>query len=372
MNELAFFAGAGGGIWGSRLLGWKTTGYVEVDDYAQRVLRARIRDGSFCDAPIFGDIRAFIHRKTGHARSYRGLVDVLTGGFPCQPFSVAGRRLGGSDSRNFWPETIRCIGIVRPRFAFLENVPGLLAGVRYFGTILRQLAARGYDARWDCLPATACGAPHQRDRLWILAWRVSDADREGLRVRAERGEGSPQKTEPGNAESSHDGDAGHLADADEGRLESIQEPEHSGLESSRRDLADGRGPRRRRDRKDLADAEGKSERPGLRESEPAGERRRRPRDGGGADLADSESERLEGRPGLAGDDGEELAAAVRGGRVRWWDDDPADAEGAVESGMGRVVDGLAYRKHRLTVLGEGQVPAVVRAAWNLLRGREWR
>lgn len=90
----------------------------------------------------------------------------------CQPFSVAGRQGAQNDERNRWPDTIRVIREVQPRFAFLENVPGLLAGSHgYFGTILGDLAASGYDAVWSCLPAAAVGAPHRRDRLWVLAHR---------------------------------------------------------------------------------------------------------------------------------------------------------------------------------------------------------
>ena len=168
MNELSLFTGAGGGVYGSKLLGWRTVGYVEWNPYCRRVIAQRIEDGIFDPAPIFGDIRAFIHRHTGWARRYRGRVDVITGGFPCQPFSVAGRGLGEDDSRNMWPATRRTIGIIRPRFAFLENVPGLITKP-YFGTILGDLAALGYDAEWGVLGADDVGAPHRRKRLWIVA-----------------------------------------------------------------------------------------------------------------------------------------------------------------------------------------------------------
>jgi DNA (cytosine-5)-methyltransferase 1 len=118
------------------------------------------------DAPIFGDIRAFIDQ--GFARSYQGLVDVVTAGFPCQPFSVAGKRQGEMDERNMWPDTMRCIELVRPQWVLLENVPGLLAH-RYFGRILGDLAKAGYDCRWNIISAYEVGAVHQRERLFIVA-----------------------------------------------------------------------------------------------------------------------------------------------------------------------------------------------------------
>ena len=177
MNELSLFSGAGGGLLGTMLLGFRPIGYVEWDDYCQRVIAARIRDGILPDAPIFGDIKTFISE--GYAASYTGLVDVITAGFPCQPFSVAGGQRGEDDPRNMWPQTIECIRIIRPRFAFMENVPGLLAN-RYIKRIFGDLAESGYDARWCCLSASQIGAPHIRERVWLLAypaekrWNVQD------------------------------------------------------------------------------------------------------------------------------------------------------------------------------------------------------
>ncbi len=167
MDEFSLFSGAGGGMWGSKLLGWNTIGYVEYDDYCQQVIRQRISDGFFDDAPIFGDIRAFISE--GYAESYQGVVDVLSAGFPCQPFSVAGKQAGENDPRNMWPKTLECIRIIRPRYAFLENVPGLLAH-KYIQRIFGDLAESGYDCRWKVISAAEVGAPHKRDRLWIMAY----------------------------------------------------------------------------------------------------------------------------------------------------------------------------------------------------------
>ena len=135
-----------------------------------------MEDGLIDRAPIFGDIRAFISE--GYAASYKGMVDVITAGFPCQPFSVAGKGLGEDDPRNMWPATLECINLVRPQFAFLENVPGLLSS-GYFGRILGDLAESGYDARWRVLSAAEVGAPHKRDRLWILAYSTANGWRYG-------------------------------------------------------------------------------------------------------------------------------------------------------------------------------------------------
>lgn len=190
MKELALFAGAGLGVWATHhLLGWECLGYVEWNKYCQRVLRARIDDGLFSRAPIFGDIRGFI--QSGAAEQYRGFIDVVTGGFPCQPFSNAGKRLGAADERNMWPATIECIRLVRPRFALLENVPDLLSS-GYFGTILADLAAAGYDARWSIFSACAAGAPHTRERLFILAYTERSGSQSGIQ-QSHRGEKGRQQ-----------------------------------------------------------------------------------------------------------------------------------------------------------------------------------
>jgi len=140
-KELSLFSGAGGGLLGSKLLGWKHYGYVELNEYCQRVIRQRVEDGILDDAPIFGDIRAFISE--GYADAYKGMVDVVTAGFPCQPFSVAGKKAGEDDERNMWPATIDVIRRVQPRFAYLENVPGLLAHP-YARRIFGDLAESGF------------------------------------------------------------------------------------------------------------------------------------------------------------------------------------------------------------------------------------
>jgi len=180
VRELSLFTGAGFGVLGTKLLGWRTIGYVEVNDYCQRIISQRIRDGIFDPAPVFGDVRDFIF--SGAAQEYEGVTDVLTAGFPCQPFSKAGKNRGANDDRNLFPELLRIIRTVRPKNLLLENVPNLLAH-EYIRTIFGELAALGYDCRWDCISAADCGAPHKRDRLWIFAERRPDALQNSERVR---------------------------------------------------------------------------------------------------------------------------------------------------------------------------------------------
>ena len=162
MHELALFAGAGGGILGGRLLGWRTVCAVEIDPYARSVLLARQNDGSIEPFPVWDDVRTF------DGRPWRGAVDVVSGGFPCQDISSAGKGAGISGERSgLWSEFARIIREVQPRFAFVENSPMLTS--RGLGVVLSDLAGLGYDARWGVLGAHNAGAPHKRDRIWIVA-----------------------------------------------------------------------------------------------------------------------------------------------------------------------------------------------------------
>jgi DNA (cytosine-5)-methyltransferase 1 len=162
MNELALFAGAGGGILGGKLLGWRTVCAVEIDPYARNVLLARQRDGMLEPFPIWDDVRTF------DGTPWRGHVDVISGGFPCQDISAAGKGAGIDGERSgLWSEFARIIGEVRPQFVFVENSPLLTS--RGLGRVLGDLATLGFDAEWGVLGANDAGAPHIRKRIWILA-----------------------------------------------------------------------------------------------------------------------------------------------------------------------------------------------------------
>ena len=119
MNVLSLCAGVGGLDLFAQALKWRTVAYVEINPYRQAVLYARMRDRRLDSAPIWPDLRTF----SGVA--WRGAVDCVVSGFPCQPFSTAGRRKAASDERNLWPEVARILGEVQPAFAFFENVRGL-------------------------------------------------------------------------------------------------------------------------------------------------------------------------------------------------------------------------------------------------------
>jgi DNA (cytosine-5)-methyltransferase 1 len=281
-------------------MGWRTIGYVEINPYCQKVLRQRIDEGYLDNAPIFGDIRTFIGE--GYADGYKGLVNLVTAGFPCQPFSVAGKKRGKEDSRNLWPETIECIRRIRPEFLFLENVPGLLTN-RYIRRIYGELAEIGYNARWLVLGADDVGAPHRRKRWWCLGYT-----------------------------------------------------EHSGLHETEIPRST---KKRNRDNKAGENETSKSKGSSWKHEK----------------LADINSDQDVANPHCAGRKEQCRAGAMekenitikRESEITWWNIDPADLpETQVKSRLGRVAYGVANRVDRLKAIGNGQVPAVVRRAWELL------
>jgi DNA (cytosine-5)-methyltransferase 1 len=286
LNELALFAGAGGGILGGKLLGWRTVCAVEWDAYARDVLVARQNDGCLHPFPIWDDIQTF------DGRPWRGCVDVVSGGFPCQDISAAGRAEGITGERSgLWMEMARIIGEIRPRFAFVENSPMLTT--RGLGTCLGDLASLGYHARWGVVGAIHAGAPHKRERIWILAYTPDD------------GTGWREEQHPQGGEISRE-----MANAESKRLERHRgDPGQSEISEPRNDGASVRHA-------------------------------------AGAGLSDG-IDRPMGEP-------ETLTESER---PDWW---------ATEPELGRLAHGVANRVDSLRCLGNGQVPAVVRLAWNLL------
>lgn len=170
MNVLDLFSGIGGFSLGLERAGMRTVAFCEIDPYCRAVLRKY-----WPDTPIFDDVR------TLDGQSFRN-VQVICGGFPCQDISSAGAKVGIEGERSgLWREYARIIGEVRPRYVIVENVADLLS--RGLGIVLGDLAALGYDAEWHCIPASALGAPHRRDRLWLIAY--TDGERQSRRSQPE-------------------------------------------------------------------------------------------------------------------------------------------------------------------------------------------
>ena len=174
MKHIGLFEGIGGFSLAARWMGWETVAWCEWDAFCQRVLKYH-----FPEAEQHGDITA-----TDFTR-YAGQIDILTGGFPCQPYSSAGKRLGKEDDRHLWPEMLRAIREVQPRWVVGENVRGLTNwnGGLVFDEVQSDLENEGYEVTPYLLPACAVNAPHRRDRIWFVAY--SDPDRYSAKRRKE-------------------------------------------------------------------------------------------------------------------------------------------------------------------------------------------
>ena len=165
-THLDLFSGIGGFALAAGWAGYNTIGFCEIEDYPRRVLSKR-----FSGVPIHGDIREL------DGSVYRG-VSLITGGYPCQPFSAAGKRGGASDDRHLWPQMLRVIKQARPVFVVAENVAGhITLGL---DEVLADLESEGYAGRAIVVPACAVNAPHRRDRVWIIAKSLGNAQNHGF------------------------------------------------------------------------------------------------------------------------------------------------------------------------------------------------
>lgn len=297
MNELALFAGAGGGILGSYLLGWNTVCAVERDAYAAQVLAQRQNDGILQPFPIWSDITTF------DGKPWAGIVDVISGGFPCQDISSAGKGAGIDGERSgLWAEMARIISEVRPKFVFEENSPMLIS--RGLTRVISDLAKMGYDAEWTRFSASNFGAPHIRDRVWIVGYSSSE------RFCSIGNNNYQYDREITSTASQH---TKLLANTSSDRLE--KEWLSWGLDAKKPDFGCD-----------------------------------------GSYISNSKSERWQ-QAGEGKFSSSERISWSGKERSRWW---------GIEPELGRVANGVAYRVDRLKAIGNGQVPVVAKSAFRIL------
>lgn len=325
MNVLSLCSGGGGlelGI-GLAVPGATTIAYVERDACAVEVLAARMEDGSLAPAPIWFDLRIF------RPRLLAGRVDLVAAGFPCQPHSLAGKRGGVDDDRWLWDSVWRIVREVRAPVLFVENVPGLLTSGG-FDRVLADLAAGGWAAEWDCIPAASVGAPHIRDRVFLLAANSTGIGR------------SPWRPEEDGRQAWREAVGASVANPNGVRL-------HEAVDGVRPRQPDSQGT-------PPADADSI----GREQQRLSGvfdcERATPGRDADGcvgAQPSDATSAGLEGQgQGL-------LTASTWAGRPA-----PEPTVCGVDDGLARQVD-----RDRLFVLGNGVVPQAAAQAWRTLWGR---
>ncbi len=309
MRVLDLFSGVGGFSLGLEAAGMRTVAFCEVDPFCRAVLAQH-----WPGVPIYDDVRtltATALRRDGVA------VDLICGGFPCQDVSFAGKRAGLEGARSgLWGEYRRLVGEIRPRFVIVENVPGLLS--LGMGTVLGDLSALGYDAVWDCIPASAVGAPHRRDRVWIVAADAGSEQHEGARTTQQRARAA-------------------------GLPEAIADPASvlwSALERNEPNGVDARGG-------GMADANGISRNEGRTGDAAQGAGRRDAHRGRCSKIIrDPDRSGLAVGEGVEGNTREEFAPTLGAG---WW---------LVEPDVGRVADGVPARVDRLRALGNAVVPQI--------------
>ena len=183
MNVLSLFSGIGGLDLGLERAGMTIAGQVEIDPWCRKVLAKH-----WPEVPRHDDVRTAAGWWGG-----RHAPDLVAGGFPCQPFSIAGNRRGIADERWMWPAMAAVIRQLRPRYVVVENVPALLADRDAFGWLLGDLADLGFDAEWSLLSACAVGAPHPRERLLLVAYANGIHGQAGLGPGKELGVTGPER-----------------------------------------------------------------------------------------------------------------------------------------------------------------------------------
>ena len=325
MNELALFAGAGGGILGGHLLGWRTVCAVEWEQYPASVLCARQNDGLLPPFPIWDDVQTF------DGRPWRGIVDVVSGGFPCQDISAAGKGVGIDGERSgMWREMARIIREVRPRFVFVENSPMLTS--RGLGAVLGDLATMGFDAKWGVLGAADIGANHQRDRIWIRAeWSGQLPHAQHDRIRWwEQQQESIEKEERRS----------QISDSD---CLGLDEPETEWDRFCERKICQNKSDNRSEVRSEIVGCNQFGNEEEISNTQVIGLQG----SGKHEQPIDSKTSRQGKADGL-----------IYGRSSDFW---------ATEPNVGRVVDGLASRMDRIKAIGNGQVPLCAATAWRLLK-----
>ncbi|WP_407924811.1 DNA cytosine methyltransferase [Desulfosarcina ovata] len=346
------------------MLGHRMVGYVEINEYCQKTIRQRIDDGILDDAPIFGDIRAF--NRDGYAAAYKGVVDVISGGFPCQDISCAGQGQGIQGERSgMWFEMEETIRQVGPRYVFIENSPRLL--VRGIEQVIGGLAQMGFDCAWGIVSAADVGAPHLRKRIWILAYNP-------LNGRGSRRTRRPVTVDTGKPEQPFF-DVANASGRRFGGQEKWQneQPRGTQIERSSETMADT--TRLQPGRKEQW-PERQRAWPGRESIDPDADKFDDDdgRHGTGKILRQwREASELQGCEvsntscqGLQISEQEAVFRAWRrekGGTIAqcsWWESEPA---------MGRVAHGVAHRVDRLRAIGNGQVPLVAATAFRILQSK---
>jgi DNA (cytosine-5)-methyltransferase 1 len=334
MKVLDLFSGIGGFSIGLEKAGFETVAFCEIERYCQEVLRRH-----WPDTPIYDDVRSL----TGEQLRADGIVrpDVIVGGYPCQPFSVAGKQRGAEDDRHLWPEVYRLVKEIRPTWGIFENVAGHIT--MGLDEVLSDLEAEDYAARPFVIPACGVDAPHRRDRVWIVAHANSE------------GQSDVPQHEQWVARATTMGDTmrdGRLA-TEVGTV--TGEASDSGSEGQGLAFQSARASGREHGEGLETDTEQSANVGDTQRSRQSGDNGRRSGqepENGRKDVAYTSSQRLQGRAEeQAHRVGDLQGQSERSGenRADFW---------AAEPSVGRVANGVSNRSHRIKALGNAVVPQI--------------
>lgn len=333
MNELALFIGGGGGALGSELLGHRIVCAVENDPYCREVIMRRQEEGHLPAFPLWDDARTF------DGKPWSGVVDLVTAGFPCQPFSFAGKRRGVDDERNLWPETYRIIQEVGSGYVLLENVPGIR---KYLPVVIRDLRRAGYTVKRPVIVAAAAvGAGHIRRRVWIFAYNESQCERSGLCSIEQTGKRRRRFDNGDSSEIPSDDIGMRQREQSRGREGSNRTFEVIGEDATQTELfADYYSIREYEQKRGVGEV-GRRNRDYVKVS------------------SDSEHKGLPQRQSKSENNAKECQAIERHDcrRMSWWDSEP---------GLARLVHRPSCRVERIRITGNIQVPICVAVAWKIL------
>ena len=325
----SLFSGIGGFDLGLERAGMKVIWQSEIDQFACKVLKKH-----WPSVPNLGDITKIDWTKVERP-------DIVCGGYPCQPFSTAGRRGGENDTRHLWPAMHNAIRLLRPRYAIMENVRGHLS--LGFGRVLGDLAEIGYDTEWQVIPAAAVGAPHKRDRVFIVAYPNNTGSRTPKRRIDDNG--SAEIKNGSNIAQSESGRHGSNVANTKSKQSNGRQPTINNSQSRKKGLQQQIGT----SNTDVADSDGE-----RLEGQRAKQQTTRA-SGESAEMADTNGEQL-GQRRRTKDIGSKNRVWSNNGRRettdgfrQWWE---------VEPDVGRVANGISDRVDRLKGLGNAIVPQV--------------
>ena len=342
------FAGAGGGLLADLILGHTPVVAVEWNKYACQVLRERAAEGWFPDLSVWeGDVREF------DPSEYTGRLDCIHAGFPCQDISTAGRQAGlGEGTRSgLYREVLRIAGAIRPRYIFLENVSAIKS--KGLDQVVKDLACMGYDTRWLCIRASDVGAPHQRDR-WFLLATDSDSSNGGTEQKSEYKR--PEEFSGGCSREmesfvAHTESRGLKTDRQCGELDSPTIREGGGGDQLAATAGGGSQYVAHTDQQQSQGGGNASGGEGMEQS--WNESARSSAEVASWDVAHTDGAQREGGWLPSGIHTEHTDSGIQG----WW---------SVEPSVGRVANGVAHRVDRLKAIGNGQVPLQAAVAFTIL------